>query len=137
MIWLWICTYFWLFHIRCFGMNITPIWHDRIFICFMYVDLIFPHAFCFEHFGFDIWVLKNTHHAMILTTNVYFWKIYNIHNHTWTFIWMNFFKLGWQQWIYCRIADNHIILCISWLFEYTTYWVTNEAVMKFLGGDLQ
>ena len=41
MIWLWICTHFWLFHLRCFVINMTPMWHHCIFICFIYAIWFF------------------------------------------------------------------------------------------------
>ena len=37
MIRLRICAHCIICHIRCSGINMTPIWHDRIFICFIYV----------------------------------------------------------------------------------------------------
>ena len=37
MIRLRICAHCRLFHIRCFGINMTPMWHHCIFICFIYV----------------------------------------------------------------------------------------------------
>ena len=64
------------------------------FYMFHICDFLFHKTFCFEHFGFDILVLLNTDHAMILMSNVYVWKIYNIHNHTWPCIVLNFFSWG-------------------------------------------
>ena len=41
MIWLWVCTHCCLFHVICFGVNMTPMWHDFILICFIYA-IYFP-----------------------------------------------------------------------------------------------
>ena len=41
MIRLKICAYFSLCHIREFGINMTPMWHHGIFICFIYVMCFF------------------------------------------------------------------------------------------------
>ena len=64
------------------------------FYMFHICDLIFPQTFCFEHFGFDPWVFLNNDHAMIVTMNVYFFKIQNTHNNTWPFILMIFLNWG-------------------------------------------
>ena len=37
MIRLRICAHCSFCHIRCFGINMMPMWHDSIFICFIYV----------------------------------------------------------------------------------------------------
>ena len=58
MIWPWIHTHCWIFHIIYFGLNTTLMWHDRIFICFIYANLLFPQTFCFDNFRFDPWVFK-------------------------------------------------------------------------------
>ena len=36
-----ICTHFILFHIRCFGINVTSIWHNCVSICFKYAIWFF------------------------------------------------------------------------------------------------
>ena len=41
MIRLRICAHFSLCNIRCFGINMTPMWHKCIFICFIYVMWFF------------------------------------------------------------------------------------------------
>ena len=44
MILLWIYTHCWLYHIRCFCINMMPIWHACIFICFTYAIWFFTRS---------------------------------------------------------------------------------------------
>ena len=69
----WDCCY-----VICFDVNMMPMWHDYIFICFIYANLIFPQTFCFEHFGWDLDFFLNKYHAIIVMINAYFCQICNI-----------------------------------------------------------
>ena len=64
------------------------------FYMFHICNFISPQTFCFGNFGFYLWALLNTNHTMILMMNVYFWQIYNIHNHTWPCIVLKFLNWG-------------------------------------------
>ena len=94
IIWMWICKYCCFCHIICFGINMTPMWHDCIFICLIYVIWFFVRPFVLSiiYLIFDFFI---TNHAMIVMMHIYFWKIYNIHNHTWPCIFLTFlFEVG-------------------------------------------
>ena len=115
MILLWIRTHCCFCHIRWFGVNRTLMWHDRIFICFIYANFIFPQSFCYENFGSDPWVFLINNHAMIVMRSVYFWQIYNTHNHTWICILMKNFNWGGNN---ERSLESLIMILFS---EYLAY----------------
>ena len=93
MIWLWLFTRCCRFRIRLFGINMTPMWHDRI-LYFSYMWFSFSRDLLF--WAFCIWFLiyLMTDHAMIVMEILYFWKIYNIHNKKWPCIVVTFFFRG-------------------------------------------
>ena len=63
IIWLWICKYCCFCHIICFGINMTPMWHDCIFICFIYVIWFFVRPFVLSIIGliFDFFCYQSRH----------------------------------------------------------------------------
>ena len=94
MVWLWVCTHCCLFHVISFGINMTLMWHDCIFISFIYAKFDFSPDLLF----WSLWMMPlsflNNDHVMIVMMNIYLWQIYNIHNHTWPCILETFFNWG-------------------------------------------
>ena len=72
MIRLRICAHCSLYHIRCFGINMTPMWHHCIFICFIYVIWFFTRPSTLSILAFIFDFFQNTYHARIAMMNVYF-----------------------------------------------------------------
>ena len=70
-----------LFLIRCFGINMTPMWHHIIFICFIYVICFFTRTSALTIYDL-FFNFSNTYHARISMINAYFYHKCNIHNHT-------------------------------------------------------
>ena len=86
-VWKWmirlkICTYCSLWHIRLFGIYMTPMWHYCILICFIYVMWFFNRpsaliiiAFIFEFFqipitpGYQWWMYTVSRNATFTTTH--------------------------------------------------------------------
>ena len=62
MISLWICTHCCLFRIRCFGVNMTPMWYNRIFIWFVYAVWFFARPFVLSILDFILEFLKYRPH---------------------------------------------------------------------------
>ena len=62
MIRLRICAYFSLFHIISFGINMTPMWHHCIFICFIFVVFLFIRPFV------QNWMVRNEY-VLLLSQN--------------------------------------------------------------------
>ena len=71
----------------------TRMWNECIFICFLYAIWFFTRPSILGILALTLEFL-NTNHFMIVIRNVYFWKIYNIHIHTWPCIVLILFCWG-------------------------------------------
>ena len=71
MIWLCIRTNCCLWHIICFGINMKPMWHHYIFICFIYAILFFTRPSVLRTLYIYIYILNNDH-SMKVMRNVWF-----------------------------------------------------------------
>ena len=65
-----ICAHYSRFHIRCFGRNMTPMWHHCIFICLIYVVWFFTRPSALRILALIIQLFSNTYHARIAIINV-------------------------------------------------------------------
>ena len=85
----------------------TVFYMFRIYKFYFFSDLLF--------WSFWLWYLSflNTYHAMIIMKYVYFWKIYNIHDHTWPCILLTFF--GWGDSSELNVESLIMILFSAYL----------------------
>ena len=57
-------------------------------------DWPFHQTFCFACYNFDLFLIPNKAHVMIIMINEQFLQIWNTHNHTWIFIERSYFWIG-------------------------------------------
>ena len=123
-----ISAYSWIWHIRCFGINMTPMWHHCIlYVSYMWCDFspyLLLWAFWVLSFSFS-----NTYHARISMMNVSFKQKLNIHNHTWPCIVQTYVLIEWKQGTQCIITDNNLSIFIPSIFNTTIIWITYKTIM--------
>ena len=113
-----------LWYIRLFGINMTPMWHHCIFICFIYVMWFFTRSsalsietFIFVFFqisitlGYQWWIYTFSRNAKFTTTHDLVTCIY--------LLW-----LWWQQLTQFIITYNNNIIFVPSIFETTIIGIT-------------
>ena len=123
-------------HIRCFGINMTSMWHDCIYIFFIYVMWFFtiPSILSLLALIFEL--------LQVSITPVNQLRMYNFsRNITFTnthdlVLYCHLIYLRWPQWKQSRTTDNDIIFFIPSIFDTTIIGITHKAIMKFYNRHL-
>ena len=132
-----ICAHCSLFHIRFFGINMTPMWHHCIFICFIYVIWFFTIpsalrilAFIFQSFKYLS--RQDSNDECIILAEMQ-------HSQPHLIFYRDEICFNWGG-----NSEHNVesLITILWtlvpsIFETTTIGITYKAVMQFYKGQLK